>query len=73
MKKAEEEKTEASKKKVLPPLPDIYEDGDINMHSSMIRDEEEFIQLWKRSSKQDLKKAYAKAKKWRDQFEQKVN
>jgi hypothetical protein len=73
MKKAAEEKTEVPKKKVLAPLPDIYEDGDINMHSSMIRDEEEFIQLWKRSSKQDLKKAYAKAKKWRDQFEQKTN
>ena len=73
MKEGAEEKKVVPVKKALLPLPDIYEDGDINMHSSMIRDEEEFIQLWKKSSKQDLKKAYAKAKKWRDQFEQKVN
>lgn len=61
-------KKEASVKKVLPPLPNIYEDGDICMSASMIREEDEFINLWKKSSKQDLKKAYAKAKKWRDQF-----
>jgi hypothetical protein len=54
--------------KVKPPVPKIYEDGDINMHSSMITDEQSFIDLWKGSSKQDLKKAFAKAKKWRDQF-----
>lgn len=68
MGKVDEGKKEAPVKKVLPPLPNIYEDGDINMSASMIRSEEEFITLWKKSSKQDLKKAYAKAKKWRDQF-----
>ena len=46
----------------------IYSDGDINMHSSMIVDEQSFCELWKKSSKQDLKKAYAKAVKWRKQF-----
>lgn len=55
-------------KKVLPKCPNIYADGDINMHSSMIVDEQSFCALWKGSSRQDLKKAYAKAKKWREQF-----
>lgn len=54
--------------KVKPPVPRIYEDGDINMHSSMIIDEQSFVELWKGSSRQDLKKAFAKAKKWRSQF-----
>lgn len=55
-------------KKVLPKAPSIYEDGDINMHSSMIRDEESFCKLWKRSSKQNLKQAYEKASKWREKY-----
>lgn len=54
--------------KQLPTVPKIYVDGDINMHSSMIRSEEEFIQLWKGSTRQNLKKAYERATKWRSKY-----
>jgi len=57
--------------KALPVCPPIYEDGAINMHSSMITTKSEFIKLFKGSKAArgtDLEKAFEKASKWRKKF-----
>lgn len=72
---AEEKKDEVvqkpipKKKASKPVMPSIYEDGNINMHSSMITTKEEFIKLFKGTKAGrgvDLSKAWDKAKKFRD-------
>ena len=52
-----------------PVMPAIYADGAINMHSSMIKTEEAFVELWKGSvaaKSTDLKKAWKKAEAWKN-------
>lgn len=54
--------------KAKPVAPNCYNDGKISMHESMITTEEDFVKLWKGTKGVDLKKAFKKAKKWREQF-----
>lgn len=64
-----EEKKPTVRKKVKPEAPRFYEDGHINMLSSLITTKEDFVKAWKNSKHRiDLDAAWKKAEKWRKQF-----
>ncbi len=64
------EKVEKKKKAAPKPVaPAIYTDGSISMQSEMITTEANFLELWegtKAARGVDLKKAYNRAKTWRE-------
>ena len=65
------EKKESKPKAKKPVMPAIYEDGSINMHSSMITDKDAFIKLWKGTKAAkglNLDKAWKKADSWASKF-----
>ncbi len=49
-----------------PEMPDVYADGDVNMHSSMITTKANFERIWGRKLRAGLDAAWLKAKAFKD-------
>ncbi len=65
----EEEDKPKVRKKVKPEAPKFYKDGHINMLSSLITTEEDFVNAWKHSKHRiNLEEAWKKAEKWRKKY-----